>query len=141
MDAIHFRIFENRLDGIYVNLQFDDVPRLNIQGYTMLRDMLFSQSSTDIVESIGSTLLFYKDISVNFMEDHPRRTTKKMESERVRGFASRNESFAHKSSMGASGMSEELREKMLSHFTAGLKPTVGQLDNGITELVNTNRKN
>ncbi|GBO20584.1 hypothetical protein AVEN_56736-1, partial [Araneus ventricosus] len=52
-----------------------------------------------------------------------------MESERLRDFASRIESLAHKSfnvsDVGASGMSEELREKMLlSEFTAGLKPTV-----------------
>ncbi|GBM99785.1 Retrovirus-related Pol polyprotein from transposon 17.6 [Araneus ventricosus] len=52
-----------------------------------------------------------------------------MESERVRDFASRIEGLAHKSfngsDVGASGMSEELREKMLlSQFTAGLKPTV-----------------
>ncbi|GBM50246.1 hypothetical protein AVEN_134808-1 [Araneus ventricosus] len=52
-----------------------------------------------------------------------------MESERVRDFASRIEGLAHKSfngsDVGASGMSEELREKiLLSQFTVGLKPTV-----------------
>ncbi|GBN50033.1 hypothetical protein AVEN_272624-1 [Araneus ventricosus] len=52
-----------------------------------------------------------------------------MESERVRDFASRIEGLAHKSfngsDVGASGMSEELRESMLlSQFTSGLKPTV-----------------
>ncbi|GBM90459.1 hypothetical protein AVEN_75837-1 [Araneus ventricosus] len=52
-----------------------------------------------------------------------------MESEGVRDLASRIEGLAHKSfngsDVGAIGMSEELREKiLLSQFTVGLKPTV-----------------